>query len=205
MINIATYFEVQSVFTDKAIALVKRYCESSRAEKGNAGVDAVQETPRHNRMVVIESWKDEPAFREHETSTTTSEFRSALKTIQLCPYDQRVHQNFSVSTDAGTPDDRSLCIVTHVDVPPPRREETEVLLRNLVEPSRRDEGNLRYDIFQQLAPRTNHFTVVAIWSDAAAFASHETKPHTLQFREALGPMLGAPYDERLYQAVGSRQ
>ena len=201
MISIATYLEVQSVFASKAIALVKRYCEASTAEKGNAGVDAVQETPRHNRIVILESWKDEPAFRDHEPSTGTSEFRSALKTIQLCPYDQRIHQDFSVRPAAGSPDDRSLCIVTHVDVPPPRREETEILLRNLVEPSRSDEGNLRYDIFQQLAPRTNHFTVVAVWSDAAAFASHETKPHTLHFREALGPMLGAPYDDRMYKFI----
>ena len=91
-----------------------------------------------------------------------------------------------------------LVVVTHVDVPPPRREETEALLRALVEPSRQEDGNVRYDVFQQLTPRTNHFTVFAIWSDVHAFGSHEAKPHTRAFREALGPMLGAPYDERLY-------
>jgi quinol monooxygenase YgiN len=69
----------------------------------------------------------------------------------------------------------------------------------LAEQSRTDAGVIRYDIFQQNAPRTNHFTVFAVWTDEKAFASHELQPHTRQFREALGPMLGAPYDERFYR------
>ena len=95
----------------------------------------------------------------------------------------------------------AFCTVTHVDVPPPRREETEVLLKALAEQSRHDDGNLRFDVFQQLAPRTNHFTVFALWNDEKAFAAHESRPATRQFREALGPMLGAPYDERLFRGV----
>jgi len=35
-------------------------------------------------------------------------------------------------------------------------------------------------------------------ADRNAFDAHEGKLHTRQFREALAPMLGAPYDERLY-------
>jgi quinol monooxygenase YgiN len=86
-----------------------------------------------------------------------------------------------------------------VDVPPPRKDETEILLRNLAEQSRGDEGNVRFDVYQQNAPRTNHFTVYAVWKDESAFVSHETKPHSRQFRDALGPMLGAPYDDRIYK------
>jgi quinol monooxygenase YgiN len=60
---------------------------------------------------------------------------------------------------------------------------------------------VRYDVFQQNAPRTNHFTVFAVWNGETGFLSHQTQPHTRQFREALGPMLGAPYDERLYKPI----
>ena len=87
--------------------------------------------------------------------------------------------------------------VTHVDVPPPRKDETESLLKRLAEESRKDEGNVRYEVFQQTASR-NHFTVFAVWKNRKAFDSHEMKAHTRQFREALGPLLGAPYDERLF-------
>jgi len=43
--------------------------------------------------------------------------------------------------------------------------------------------------------------VFAVWNDNKAFKDYETKPYTRQFREALGPMLGAPYDERLYKQL----
>jgi quinol monooxygenase YgiN len=83
-------------------------------------------------------------------------------------------------------------------VPPPRREETELLLRELARQTRHAAGNLQFDVFQQNPPRTNHFTVAAAWTDEAAFVSYQTAESTRQFREKLGPMLGAPYDERLF-------
>ena len=91
-------------------------------------------------------------------------------------------------------------VVTHVDVPPQRTTETEMLLRTLADESRQDDGNIRYEVFQQAASR-NHFTVFAVWKDAKAFNSYETKSHTRQFRATLAPMLGAPYDERLYKQI----
>src|SRR5438876_1162986 len=89
-------------------------------------------------------------------------------------------------------------VATYVDVQLSSTKQSIALMAQYHEASRKDEGNVRYDVFQQNAPRTNHFTVFAAWKDQKAFDSHEVKPHTRQFREALGPMLGAPYDERLY-------
>jgi len=153
--------------------------------------------------VMLEAWKDESAFHNHGRNVDTAEFRSRLKPIHNSPYDQRVHLGFAVGEVHGQSDPGTLYVVTHVDVPPPRREETEVLLKRLAEDSRRHAGNLRYDVFQQIAPRTNHFTVFAVWKDENAFASHELQPHTREFREALGPMLGAPYDERFFKLLAS--
>ena len=75
------------------------------------------------------------------------------------------------------------------------------MLKRLAEDSRKDDGNVRYDVFQQTAPRTNHFTIFGTWKDRNAFDAHEAKAHTRQFRETAGPMLGAPYDERLYSPL----
>src|SRR5262249_53259755 len=131
-----------------------------------------------------------------------AEFCSTLQTIHSSPYDQRVHHDFATAPVREAASVDSIWIVTHVDVPPPRREETEVLLKGLAEQSRTDSGHQRYDIFQQNAPRTNHFTVVAVWSRESAFSSHGITPHVREFRDAVGPMLGAPYDERLYKRIG---
>jgi quinol monooxygenase YgiN len=199
MTYVVTYVEVQKGSVTEAVTLLARYGEASRAEAGNSDVDALQETCRSNRFVIVEAWKDESSFQVHEGAPHTGDFRSGLTVVHQSPYDQRVHHGFVVGPAARPAATDALCVVTHVDVPPPRKDETEVLLKRLAEESRKDEGNLRYDVYQQNAPRTNHFTVFAVWNEEEAFASHARKQHTLQFREALGPMLGAPYDERLYK------
>jgi len=125
-------------------------------------------------------------------------YRDASRGEQGNPYDQRVHHGFAVDTKTVAATTDSVCVVTHVDVPPPRKDEAEGLLRRLAEESRKEAGNIRYDVFQQTS-RTNHFTVFAAWRDVDAFESHEISAHRMEFREALWPILGAPYDERLFR------
>ncbi len=208
---VATYIDVQVSSTNEGMGLIRQYRDATRAEKGNSGADFVQEIGRPSRFVIVEFWKDQASFDAHEKAGHTAQFRSKLKAIHNSPYDQRVHQGLAVdarplATGRGTVSvftqspSYNLLVFTHVDVPPQSKNETEVLLKRLAEESRKDDGNLRYDVFQQTAPRTNHFTVLAVWKDRSAFDAHETKPHTRQVREALAPMLGAPYDDRLYTA-----
>jgi quinol monooxygenase YgiN len=109
-----------------------------------------------------------------------------------------VHKGLSVDPRPWALERGEVSVVTHVDVPPQSRDQAGVLLKHLAEESRKDEGNLRYDIYQESPSRTNHFTVFAVWKDRKSFDTHETKTHARQFREAIAPMLGAPYDERLY-------
>jgi quinol monooxygenase YgiN len=195
--HVATYIDVQPDATSRGIELIREYREASRKDAGNSGVDVVQETSRPNRFVIIERWKDESSFEAHTKTGPATPFRDRLKAIQNSPCDQRMHFGFAVGSVPAATGIDTVSVVTHVDVPPPRKDEAEILLKSLAEESRKDEGNLRYDIFQQKAPRTNHFTVFAEWKDAEAFASHEMRPHRRKFRETLWPMLGSPYDERL--------
>lgn len=168
-------------------------------EEGNTNVILVQEIFRPNRFVVIQSWNADNNFQAHEAAAHTSECRAALAAIHNSPSDQRVHHSFALGPQPES--DAGFYVVTHVDVPPPRREETEVLLTVQAAQSRTDPENVQYDVFQQNAPRTNHFTVFAAWKDETAFVSHQASQHTRRFREGLGPMLGAPYDERLYKLI----
>ena len=197
---VATYIDVQVSSTNEGMGLIKQYRDATRAEKGNSGTEFVQEMGRPNRFVIVEFWKDQASFDAHERAGHTAQFRSRLKAIHNSPYDQRVHQGLAVDLRPLAASRGTVSVVTHVDVPPQSKNETEVLLKRLAEESRKDDGNLRYDVFQQTAPRTNHFTVLAVWKDRNAFDAHETKPPTRRFREVLAPMLGAPYDDRLYTA-----
>jgi quinol monooxygenase YgiN len=197
--HIVTYVDAQRSSINEALALLRQYRNATAGENGNGRILLLRETSRLNRFVIVEDWKDELSFQAHERGPHTIEFRTRLATIQNSPNDQRLHRAFSVGTTRKH-DPAMMYVVTHVDVPPPRREETELLLRNLAERSRNDDGNARYDVFQQTS-RTNHFTVFAVWEDDKAFASHDVQQHTREFRETLGPMLGAPYDERLFEML----
>ena len=198
---IATYVDVQPPSTNQGIEVIHQYREAGRRGEGNLGLDAVQEISRPNRFTIVEVWKDQSSFEQHQKASRIVQLWARLGMIHNSPYDRRLHLAFSIDASAAATSADAIFVVTHVDVPPPRKDEAEVLLKALAEESREDPGHLRYDIFQQIAPRTNHFTVFAVWKDANAFDSHQMTPHTRKFREGLGPLLGAPYDERLYKAV----
>ena len=201
MTYVVTYIDIQRHAAEQAISALKQYMPATLRPERSLETTALREIFRPNRFVVVEAWKNESLFQAHNAAASTLQFRSILKEIHNSPEDQRVHQGFAVDPTLAPMASGALYAVTHVDVPPPRREETERLLRIQAEHARKDPGNVRYDVFQQLAPRTNHFTVVAVWNDDNAFALHELEPHAREFREALGPMLGAPYDERLFNRL----
>jgi quinol monooxygenase YgiN len=198
---VATYLEVQPASVRQGAELATRYANAARMQQGNVRAQALQELGQTHRFIIIEAWADQASFALQSKAAHTVEFQERLKPIQRSPYDQRLHSGFAIDPmplDGGT---NAVYVVTHVDVPGNRREEAEVLLRRLQESSLKDAGHLRYDVYQQVAPRTNHFKVFAGWNSRSAFDAYGGTAHWRQFREALGPMLGALYDERLYQAI----
>ncbi len=89
-------------------------------------------------------------------------------------------------------------VVTHVDVPPPRKDECVAALKALVADSRKEANAVRFEVFQQ-GNRPNHFSVVEIWRNQRAYDGHITAAHTKKFRDQLTPMTGALYDERFIE------
>jgi quinol monooxygenase YgiN len=198
---VAAYLEVRPASARQGAMLAAQYAGATRAAAGNLRIDALQEIGRNDRFVIVEAWKDQVSFEGHQKAAPTVRFREQLKSIQRGPYDQRLHRGFTVDPMPSAAGRNTIYVATHVDVPGARRLEAEALLKRLFEASLADTGRVRYDVYQQLDPRTNHFTMFAAWNSRAAFAAYGDTPHWLQYREALGPMLGALYDERLYQSV----
>jgi (4S)-4-hydroxy-5-phosphonooxypentane-2,3-dione isomerase len=91
-------------------------------------------------------------------------------------------------------------VVSHVDVPVNVRDKGLAALQALAEPTRKDNGNLRFDVTHERR-RTNHFTVVEVWRNQAAHDAHEVATHTRDFRGALTPITGAMYDQRWYRPL----
>jgi quinol monooxygenase YgiN len=94
---------------------------------------------------------------------------------------------------------KEVVVVTHVDVDPQNVPIAEPLLTGFVVDSRGDPGVVSFTLITQ-DPTTNHFQLIEVFRDMRAFDAHVSTADTIKFRTNLQPLLGAPYDERLYRA-----
>ncbi|MBV8751892.1 MAG: antibiotic biosynthesis monooxygenase [Hyphomicrobiales bacterium] len=197
----ATYVEVAPGAIPQGIALLKALHDASRKEDGNLGFFVVQEHDRPNRFVAMETWKDQASLDAHRKGKAYAEFNEKLMSVRTAPPDERVHNALAPSPSGlPAPSRGSVWVVTHVDVPPPSKDACIAELKTLAEASRKDAGNLAFGVVQQ-TNRPNHFTVVEVWQDQKALDAHAVAEPTKKFRAALGPMLGAPHDDRVYAAM----
>jgi quinol monooxygenase YgiN len=95
----------------------------------------------------------------------------------------------------------SIFVVTHIDVIPTNLDQAIPVLKNFATESKDDPGVVSFQLITW-APTTNHFQLIQIYSSLAAFNRHVQAPHTIAFRSAIQPFIGAPYDERIYIAAG---
>ena len=118
----------------------------------------------------------------------------------VSPFSVRSFGGLSVAAPNGRGGTDAVHVLTHVDVFPAGKDQAVVLVKELAEAGRKDEGNLLFDVLQQDG-RPNHFTLVEAWRDRKALDASVMAVHTKDFRQKLTPLEGALYDERLYQAV----
>ena len=198
-LHVVTYLEVTPSSVNAAFPLLQKYRSAARKEAGNERSDVAQEVGRNNRFVILEIWKDQAALDAHGKAENTTTFRDKFKAIAAAPYDERVHGAFAVGPNAAMPRD-SVYVVSHVDVPPPRKDEVIAALNPLAEESRKSATNSRFEVVQQTS-RPNHFTVVEAWKGTKGYEGRVAAAPQKAFREKLGPMLGALYDERIYRPI----
>jgi quinol monooxygenase YgiN len=91
-------------------------------------------------------------------------------------------------------------VVSYLEAMPGARDRTADLIRQFARTSRKDAGNVRFEILSQIG-RPGLFAILETWEDSQAQTAHAEAPHTKLFREKLHPMSGSLYDERLYRAM----
>jgi quinol monooxygenase YgiN len=197
---IVTYVEVAPGSEAQAATLMKGYRDATRREEGNLKAELLQRSTRPTHFVVLEDWRDDAAWKHHRQAAGPTQFQEKLEPLRVSPYDERSHTALATGTAGSTPAN-AVRVVTHVDVIPPGQNQLREMLKTLADASRKEAGNLRFDVLQGV--RQNHFTVVEAWRDVRAYEAHATAAHTKTFREQLQPLAvdGAPYDERLYRSV----
>jgi quinol monooxygenase YgiN len=197
---VMTYVEVVPSTAAQAVKFLRDYRDAARREPGVIQIDLYEELGQTQRFVLGEIWQNRGAVQEHRTSTASTGLAQKLKPIELGPPDIRIHQAHSV-TPPRAPNPGDAIIISHVDVFGGNTGKLIALLNTLGEASRKEGGMVRYEILDEVPAHTNHFRLVEEWASPAAWEAHDRAPHTQAYRQALMPMLGTPYDQRLYRVV----
>jgi len=195
-----TSLDVAAGAPAQGVAILKQYRDGARKQAGNLGVDLLQEIGRPNRFIIYETWKDQSAYDANEKSAQTGELRDKLKPIAGAPIDRRDYHVVSVEPARAATSD-AVYMQVHLDVFPPGLVPTLAAVKLVAEAARKGEGNLRYDVVQSVKPPLSHMTLFAGWQNRSAFDDYEKSAYGRHFRDTVGPLLGSPFDDRLYATI----
>src|ERR1700722_11365159 len=97
---------------------------------------------------------------------------------------------------AQAPDNQPAYGDTYIEVTTPAGATGAALRRHAAAASRKEAGNLRYEVLQDIE-RRNQFAILETWHDMKAIEAHGAGAAMKQFREKLDPLRTGFYDERL--------
>jgi quinol monooxygenase YgiN len=194
---LVSYVEAAPASRDQVATLLKQLADNDR-RGGAIRAEALQRTTEPNQYILLEVWNDQQTLAANGSAAQTRQLRDRLAPLLLAPFDERR----CVTTMVAASGERSagFYVVTHIDVPGNSRDAALRLMQPLVDQSRKDPGNVRFDIVHQM-DRTNHFTAIEAWADQKAGDAHELASHTKSFRSGITPLLGALYDQRRYKPL----
>jgi quinol monooxygenase YgiN len=78
------------------------------------------------------------------------------------------------------------------------------LLEAYSDASRKQDGNLRFNVLQEIG-RPNRFAIIEAWRDPGALDAHAKAASTRQFRNNLTAIETAPYDDRINNALATEK
>jgi len=209
--RVLTFIEVRTDSIDKAKTILARYESALARHRADLAVETLEEIGRPERFVVLER-----AARAGDLATAEAAAQdnlAPLNELLTALPDRRTNREFAAiananatqtappkHSDPGTGGPPALYVVAHLDLGPPDQARGTAALRGLVAAARRAPGNLRFEAWQQ-ANRPNHFNLVGVWSSRTGFDDFTAGAAAREYRATVGPLIGSPYDERLYRLI----
>ena len=191
-----SYIEVNPLSRSMALTTLRRYRDVSHKHADHIRTEIFEQVERSGRFVIVETWKTQAAFDAN--GAVRKELTDAIQPLRLSDWDIRPYKTLSVPPTAAEAGDSAVVVITHVDVSPDPK--VAPLLVTLAEASRREEGNLRFDVLLHTM-RANHFEVIETWRNRKALDAHSAAAHTKKYRDDLQQFLGSPLDERLFKSI----
>ena len=97
--------------------------------------------------------------------------------------------------------DERIKVVAHVRAKAGKQEEMKKVMLGLIEPTRKEAGCLRYELYQNKEDSAD-LTFVEDWESDAALDAHMQTPHFRAAVAQIPALAGAPPDIRRYRLVG---
>ena len=193
------YFEVAPSEVSRTATVLKTYRQAAQKAAGVTRVQVLQQIGRPNFFAVAEKWRDSAALQAQLGSADNKKLRDDLQSALISPFDERLLGAVTAQPANRAAAEQAIYVLTHADAAA-KREEVPGMLQELATAARRESGNVLFDATVQPS-RTNHFTLIEVWSDQKAYEAHETASTTKRFRSAFGAVSGALYDERIYKSI----
>src|SRR5215203_6664957 len=189
-----TYIETAPSSAREATGAFRNYLREARRLRGLTGIDVFEQIGRPGHWVIVEAWRDQKAFDARDVTVLHGPLE-VIETIRITGFDQRPYKAVAVARPL-TPGSGAISVIAHVDVAP--NPAVAPMLSNLAVESRKERGNLRFDVLQHTM-RGNHFTVIETWTDQKALDAHVVAVHTKKYRDDVLPLTGSPLDERVFK------
>lgn len=204
-----SYLEAPVSAVNATRTLLQRYAASERAAAVNAGagafhIDVLQEVDRPERWLLLE-WADSQSRLQGIEAGAAEDF-ARLQSTLVAPPDRRTNHplpaaNASPAAAADSSERQlraAVYVVSHLDIGTQDQSIALPAVENLVDAARSARGNLRAEAWQQDG-RANHYALLFVWRTRADHDAFAAAALAHQFRTSVGPLLGSPYDERLYR------
>jgi quinol monooxygenase YgiN len=160
----------------------------------------LQEIARPERFALLEHEQSPEAAAIARKKDSLS---VALADDLTAPPDRRANHELAPdpgSTGAKFDVQAHFYVIAHLDLATPDPAKIAVTLHQLVQAARRSDGNLGFTVWQQ-TEHPNHFNLISAWIGESPLHAFEATRAARDFRQTVAPLLGSPYDERLFQRV----
>lgn len=199
---VLTFIEVRVETRGHAGDVLRQHATALRDRQSAAGqVTLLQEISRPERFAALQR---EPLSTSTQDAPHPRDLTAGLTDDLTAPPDQRLNHEFDAVEAAGRGaqfDERAkLYVVTHVDIAAADRSQVETALHKLAATARQSDGNLGFEILQQIN-HSNHFNLISAWLGESLLRTFEASAGSREFRRTIAPLLGSPYDERLLRRI----
>lgn len=167
-IRINCMYKVAPDDVNKIVKVSKELVAASRKDKGNIDYDIYQSQTDKTQLMIFETWKDQPSLDVHSAAP---HFLKLVPQIANAAVGEMAIQSF---TKASKGDQiRINCLLK---VAPENVTKALGLAQELVEASRKDGGNIDYDIYQSQTDPTQ-MIIFETWKDQPSLDTHSAAEH----------------------------